>query len=72
VPLDNFRPHSIRHGAVKNGKALKVNPLGHAAHLCMTPNVYETKYGLEDATAVGQEVTSQIVNSSQRESRLPG
>ena len=69
--VPNFRVHSLRHGAVKNGKQMKVDRNGHAAHLCMTSDIYERKYGLEDATSVGEEVTGQVVNSRQRMQGAP-
>ena len=69
--VPNFRVHSLRHGAVKNGKHLKVDRNGHAAHLCMSSDIYERKYGLEDATSVGEEVTGQVVNSRQRTQGAP-
>jgi len=37
-----------------------------AAHLCMSRDVLERIYGLEDATVSGGRLTGQIVGSSSR------
>ena len=66
LDLDLFRSHSIRHGAARNFKRMGCDLDSAAAHLCMSRDVLERIYGLEDATVSGGRLTGQIVGSSSR------
>ena len=65
--LDLFRSHSIRHGAARNLKRMGIDLDTAAAHLCMSREVLERVYGMEDATVSGARVTGHVVGSSTRE-----
>jgi hypothetical protein len=67
-PLDLtlFRSHSLRHGAAKNMKRLGIDLDAAAAHLCMSRDVLERVYGIDDATVAGARVTGAVVRSAQQ------
>ena len=64
--LDLFRLHSLRHGAVKNLKALGVTADEGAPFLCMSRHFWDTVYGMEEAEEVGEHITPFVVGSGRR------
>ena len=61
LPVELFRPHSGRHGAVLNLKRAKVPASIGAAHCCMSMHFWDTVYGLEDATESGEMFTGSLL-----------
>ena len=59
-----LRTHSDRHGAVLNLKRLGVGADKGAPFLCMSRELWDTVYGLEDGVVSGEELTPAVVGSS--------
>ena len=60
---DAFRIYSLRHGAAFNCKRARMDKVQAAAHLCMSPQVYEHVYGTEEGIEAGVYLTRHMTGA---------
>lgn len=66
LPVELFRPHSDRHGAVLNFKRAGWTADKGAPHVCMSEYMWHNVYGLQDAITIGEELTPGVVRPRRR------